>query len=1445
MSVKQKEPQVSDVVVTLTNVYEKPDEGGGKNLFGINDLDNAVTTLYKIADVLGDPIEYILLEGDNMYSYTYITVADLITLYLNAGIKLENFYLEVKEKFPNLDWRDIALIYRNTVEVLSKSCKAEKVGPEIMAYCTDLAKKKNILERINKMFEAIKEAGGDDDDDLSNITEKSALKADYKQWIAENKARKVAQKENYERIERVQIELANITKVKYYPAVIDMTTYKFKPLIKDTTLEGKILTTSHRPSIEEGIEIFRHAKVSEDIPYIQYNTKDGRNLYWIYDNSKQNKLNSPSNYLDHISQSTRLNTIYILLWISKEVTEKAARTNLIKCIYHIDNMEFTLKASKKGGGLASIRQKLEEAFPLLILGKEEQIRVQGYFEVENIIVNEASYHFMLNTDMAHREYLYIEEYTRALADKQRPNIHYRSLVKKSEETNTFASVSISFAQFTAENDDLNVVPESASPVALKSAQTSGRLRVNVVKAESLEVLKQFQEVFCRLLSRYRDRRVDIEAYIVHIIPEYKNFNITGEILVSEEKEEASSKKKKNTTVLNDAKNRNLRRRAPEIFVSGYARACQCGKQPFLIKKDEVDDWRAYRTGTSKGAKDRQVMPYPPLEPNEDGNYDDPLTVDSFDERVQYWFVCPDNKNPYPALKNSDLLSNKDKYPYVPCCGKQDSLSDTKSFYYHYHAMGYTGRGTKTAAYFMSTMKILKVPGRTGKILPILSQLLASHLSSEEATQTYKRYAVPIGSNSLIHCVLTAIRHKNYLKMSRPEDRVTYAQIVREYIAKNVNPLLFKQELYDLTPEGIVAELKNGDLEFASDKFYRGLEEVFNVNIFVFNPGSTPDRPAGSEDKLVIEIPRSNMSHIRPYRPDRPTVLIFKHWGTEINKIPYPHCELIISAGKSKESKEEEDEPHHKGSDSDGPTFIFGESMNRVVYQTLFRSMQAYVWSCPETEAKRIHSTDIITRINPFSRIDWQDLFSMYRIVGQRVDIYGKLRALGLEIKEGLIMTMFIPPSQPLNIPPLKEVTPVPEAMVLAIFGAPSGIAPQGLWYSVLDYTYGMYIPTIPEDTITIPDEVLPSEEETVSSSSSSSKVNPPSSEVKTNIQDVFKSIVVRPFARSKLTLVSGQEREITPGIPEAPLITEAAYTYPIETMRIAKRNMYYMVQIVNWLWLLEADTTDPTRNRLFTEWWAQWVIPDDVSVSSEVKDVPNLSIKLPVVTKVGEGITAMSKLWPHFFYSDGKKDKSARIKFYPALGAKLLAFFIRREEVTGRDRKNTLRTQNFKFIQGVYIWERDFLPLEEEKSDAHTEGKTLIFLTTYQLQVWISSQNKKNTSIGTQNLILQTADSSQVFTNKPYIYTDNDTGKIYIIQNVKGGELDRALNVCQTWSRSAKNIGFSAAPINKDYPPYVIYSISRAEKLIQTKDESKGNENYFHVVRFTLEGRYAAMLPLV
>ena len=152
----------------------------------------------------------------------------------------------------------------------------------------------------------------------------------------------------------------------------------------------------------------------------------------------------------------------------------------------------------------------------------------------------------------------------------------------------------------------------------------------------------------------------------------------------------------------------------------------------------------------------------------------------------------------------------------------------------------------------------------------------------------------------------------------------------------------------------------------------------------------------------------------------------------------------------------------------------------------------------------------------------------------------------------------------------------------------------------------------------------------------------------------------------------------------------------------------------------------------------------------------------------------------------------------------------------------------------------------EEDNIEKRKSEAFIFLNLKHLEAWIKQQERKENATGNQLIIFTQADSSQVFNIYPYLYKDPTTEKIFIIQNVQGGELNRVLNVCLNWQKTSTNLGFNAEPLSQDEDDlnYVIYSISSAQTLIQIEDHSK-NLDYFHVIRYMSEGRYGALLSLL
>lgn len=1347
-----------------------------KDEINIKKYDNNITTLYKLSNHLEVPIDYIYLEGDHIDNYKYITIKGFINNKVSSGENLEDYYQDIREKFPNLKWREIAIIYYSYIMDLKNALNKESNEEELRKN-SNLIRSNRILERINNMFSNIKETNRELGDEIDEIKDINVLKTELSKWSKQYANKLDEQTSDFDKISIAQEDLDEIIGVKYHPMVVESETYVFYPTLKNT---------NKMPSLEEGVEIFSKAIVSENVLYIQYNTEDGKNLYWIYDDFKKRKINPPSNYLTHISQSTKMNKIYVLYWIGEK--NKSSNKNLIKFIYHIDSGEFIIKAPVKEKESKKIKKNLEKSFPNLNFGKSEQIKIEGYFEVEDVSFDMLSYYYMLNTDITHKMYLYVEESKSAFANKRVPNIHYRSLIKKTEDVGSFASVTISFGQLTLEDDDEDVIIPETAEATLPDKDLSGRLRIKVVKADSINVLEQFQIVFSKLLAKYKHLKSEIESTINYLIGTSK------ESKNEEESEDDKETLESKNTCKSDKIPHILRKKAPDIFISNYSRSCQCGKQPIIIKPDEVEDWRNFTISNRQNVELRQVMPFPPLEAI-NGEHDDPLLLDPYDSRVRLWIVCPWNDHPYPYPKPSNKLKNRDKFPFIPCCGQKDTISDMNSSYYHYWDENQTVKGPKKINYYMSTMKILIHSGRKAKLDKIFNRLLSGYNTEEDKEIVFKRCGVPVGCNSLIHCVLVAIGDKTYNKLRNDSDREIYASKVREYIAKTINPEIFKQELYDNSLEEIREDLENPEIDFATEKYYRALEEIFDINIFVFTAKSLLERKDNDEELFSLEIPRSKICHIRPYRENRRSVIVLRHWGTEINVLNNPHCELIVS-------NLEEISDTKKNSNDEETNYIFDTSMTEILYQILSKSYQVYVWSNPDG---KIGSENMETRINPFSRIDWESLFSKYKIVGQRIDGYGKLRTLGIKIAENKIIAVFIPPSQPLNLPYLSEIIPVEEKYVLNIFGAPSGIHSKGLFYSVLDYKYGIYIPTIPNNTMTIP-------------------------EIKEGVKlaklitdkDLFSITTNYSYNRFLLDIKNGDKRKITPDIPEPPITEEIKINYPVNTMRIAKRNMYYLIQIVTWLRTFEPKVT-------FDKWWHDWLVSDN-KISNEVKDVIMPNVRFPEVSDTSSGIKEMSKIWPQFFKS--------KIHLYPNLYDKLFAFLRRREETPDIVVRNKIKA-DIKYINSSYIWEMDFI-------HSKNMNNRMVFLSTVHIKNWIANEMKKNTKTGTQIIIQRNADSnsSKIFDPIPYIYLDDTTDKIYIIQNVQGGDLEKALNVCNVWNKNTRNIGFSAPPIGIKDIRYISYGISTNNKLVQVIDMSDGEKEYFHVLRYTKEGRYAAMLPL-
>ena len=756
--------------------------------------------------------------------------------------------------------------------------------------------------------------------------------------------------------------------------------------------------------------------------------------------------------------------------------------------------------------------------------------------------------------------------------------------------------------------------------------------------------------------------------------------------------------------------------------------------------------------------------------------------------------------------------------------------------------------------------------------------------------------MPVSPGSLIHCVAFAVQDPEYMNRDEKE-KEEYVTIRRRQIAEMVDPLTYKQELYDMDTKEITRRVGDPEVFLDPYLYYRGVEELFQVNIFVFNPNE-PLQPITGIQTFntpgpIVEVPRCKLSHIRIPRLDRRSIIILKHWGAETDALRYPHCELIVSLGRVATQgavRPEEEEEENKvgpvvaveragGGYGAAPvvttkgTPVFERRMTELLYNVLNASFHAYVWSFPYlpiTERRDRTSDELQTRSDPYSRVDWAAVFADFRIVGQQVDGYGKLRILGLEVnakdlkapadtaevlplpstgESKWIVTVMVPPSQPLNVSELKEITTTPESVARTLLCNPSAVTRFGLWYSAIDYKWAVFVPA----AITSPIEA---------------KEAPP----------------------PPISMLPTQGHDLRD---------------PIKEIRTVQRYANILMQLINWCWRLDKGRT-PLR-----EWWDRWVVEDrSPNMRQTVPAGPNgeptlrpipptrISRRLPTVDSTLAGLNAIATWWPPYFVggpeppmperkaeaqiSPPKPEvkvpavsgrptitrrllplpprpkptlpelkrseaarpsevKSAGIHLYPELYQRARGYFLREEVLTAGLSVTDELVAPVTHLEGLYKWESDF----------RSVPKTVVFTDVEHLNGWLTHQSRRgitNTSINpilyNMNEGMASAENSQ-----PFIYRESTSGKIYLIQNVRGGEIARAIKVALTWYYHGLNPGYSTEPdpeqMTLESIPHVIYSISTSQIVAPYEINTGGHDVFMQFLRYPQSGLYAAMLPIL
>jgi len=546
----------------------------------------------------------------------------------------------------------------------------------------------DLLPLVNKLYIDIGDETVQDENELQLVLEywRNNFDQDF-QYDLENLA-------ELEEVHRQLEKLDQTTdpvhpKILYSPIKVDKVTIKAVPVLK---------SNNQAPTVDDALIIFDKSEPSYDVPYVRYNgegdEKTRQEMFKLYQGVTDEKMPDYKIIIPPTSQTNKGNSLYMTVWSGKGTRGKATKESYMKGYYNIPTNTLTIKTpTEENINQNTIIQKIKETLPVNIDNVTETA-ISGEFFLFNLEVNDIYLvDMIINTDLM-SSYLFVKETTTSYAEKTQLKIYYKSftgLEDEDEENITEgyianpSSVTVSLTQNRAQGGEVVNVAMADGITKFRLPPGLPYVKAKITQAESLDVANQFVKIFTLLMQYYVREKAETERLFLGYIPEL-NQQIEGAKPI-----EITVKPTKGRKKTGDSKIERLKEVGPDLFVSGYARKCQCIFQPIAIPPDEIDAWKNNTFLYKEVERQRQIMSFPPDNP-------------------KWNFVCPNDSAPFPGVKMNKDLSNKDTYPCVPCCFKDDQM-DPKVFSNYNECF----RGKKKKEEATQTKETHKI--KTDKIIP--------------------------------------------------------------------------------------------------------------------------------------------------------------------------------------------------------------------------------------------------------------------------------------------------------------------------------------------------------------------------------------------------------------------------------------------------------------------------------------------------------------------------------------------------------------------------------------------------------------------------------------------------------------------------------------------------------------------------------------------------------
>ena len=964
----------------------------------ITDFDNEISILHKWAQHYNIPVKYIITSKENE-SLSYHNGIQLFINALQTGSTLTD--LADNPLFSDFGLKDIVILYAaNKLDQIRRLTNVK----------TQIDQTSRLVEEINEFYKS-KEfpESYKSPTDLRDVV--ADWRKDYNQQIQSDKV-------ILDQLVANQKILSKFVPAQVSPIDVHSAEFVFTPT-----------TDKIQPTAEDALQIFDDAEISENVPYIHLNIKNPfaqtfteHNLSKLY---KGTSADTDINYTAIIPNpelTNRENVIYTTIWIGTGSFTKTPQNTFQHGFYDLETNKFRVKTILSSNiTTESLISHLTDAFKLDFSDYVEN-HLSGAFRIYGIEIDGNLFVDMVLNDPVFKTYFFVDETVKSFALKKRLTLRYKSIFDEDEApvsaSPTYilnpSALHLTINQLYATGGEKAIQVEEGQEYELNLEKDFPYLEIKFSKAQSREVLEHFLKIFARVLVYYNSTQEKLRKEYKRFIPEL--FDKPAPI-----KTKAVSKTKRTGEKLQE-----LSKLAPDLFVKGYGRyGCQKKNQPKWVEPEEISGIEKETFKFQNKTYHRQVLAFPP-------------------DRPKYFFACdvPTGRGegfPFPFVKKNNL-PNKDIYPCIPCCGKREKLSKKEKAFEKCKTEPVGAQlETKATGHEMKGNKTVK-PGHTGLLRSDLAELLA--LISKKESDKINRFGIQISPNSLIHSVLQAIGDKKYPKsLSAAEE---YVKKVRRGFSSKIETTLLAQELYDYNREEIKQLLNDVESFFDPRLYYRVLEEIYNVNIFVFQPFQA--------ETTQFEIPRFKIFPARTPRPDLPSILIYKSEGTIAQALAQPQCELIVfNKGKTFE-------------------MLWSKKVSQGLFDAQTSTLRTLSWFA-QPEENKVSDEKVVYTANIYSKYDFLDYTrnskDQVTATHQVLDNYGKMRGLIYPLNKGNLATILFPPSQPVNLPRAESFPEIEGRLVIEKFGDPAFIAQNnegktiGFWYAYDEIKYGLFFPIKP------------------------------------------------------------------------------------------------------------------------------------------------------------------------------------------------------------------------------------------------------------------------------------------------------------------------------------------------------------------------------------------------